>query len=74
MSQAVTLPSDSNIKKNEHEKLEKYQDVGIRGVSAASGERVKGTIGAANPKLGGWLQKTPGITSEISVLNVSMWD
>ena len=68
----VAIPSDSNIRKKEHEKLEKYQ--GLReelekmwGVKAKVVPVVIGALVAVTPKLGEWLQQIPGRTSEISV-------
>ncbi|XP_076744288.1 uncharacterized protein LOC143420307 [Maylandia zebra] len=68
----VAVPNDSNIRKKEHEKLEKYQ--GLREelermwrVKVTVVPVVIGALGAVTPKLGEWLQQIPGITSEISV-------
>ena len=67
----VAIPSDSNLRRKEHKRIEKYQ--GLReelekmwGVKATVVPVVIGTLGAATPKLGGWLQQIPGTTSEIS--------
>ena len=68
----VALPSDSNIRKKEYEKLEKYQ--GIKEelertwkVKAKVVPVVIGALGAVTPKLEEWLQQIPGTTSELSV-------
>ncbi|CAI5636064.1 unnamed protein product [Oreochromis niloticus] len=68
----VAVPNDSNIRKKEHEKLEKYQ--GLREelermwrVKVTVVPVVIGALGAVTPKLGEWLQQIPGTTSEISV-------
>ena len=68
----VAIPSDSNIRKKEHQKLEKYQ--GLReelekmwGVKAKVVPVVIGALVAVTPKLGEWLQQIPGRTSDISV-------
>ncbi len=64
----VAIPSDSNIKKKEHEKLKKYQGLEkMWGVKAAVVPVVIGALGAVTPKLGDWLQQMTGTTSEISV-------
>ncbi|XP_076740510.1 uncharacterized protein LOC143418686 [Maylandia zebra] len=64
----VAVPNDSNIRKKEHEKLEKYQ--GLREelermwrVKVTVVPVVIGALGAVTPKLGEWLQQIPGITS-----------
>lgn len=62
----IAIPTDSNIRKKEHEKLEKYQ--GLRG-ELDEISKVKGTVvpivirvlWAVTPKLGGWLQQIPDI-------------
>uniref|UniRef100_A0A669EZW7 Reverse transcriptase domain-containing protein n=1 Tax=Oreochromis niloticus TaxID=8128 RepID=A0A669EZW7_ORENI len=68
----VAVPNDSNIRKKEHEKLEKYQ--GLREelermwrIKVTVVPVVIGALGAVTPKLGEWLQQIPGTTSEISV-------
>ena len=68
----VALPSDSNIRKKECEKLEKYQGLKeelerMRKVKAKVVPGVVGALGAVAPKLGEWLQQIPGTTSELSV-------
>ncbi|TWW59227.1 hypothetical protein D4764_06G0007570 [Takifugu flavidus] len=68
----VAIPSDSNIRKKEHEKLEKYQGLKeeierMWGMKATVVPVVIGTLGAVAPKLSRWLQQIPGTTSEISV-------
>uniref|UniRef100_A0A3B5PPD0 Reverse transcriptase domain-containing protein n=1 Tax=Xiphophorus maculatus TaxID=8083 RepID=A0A3B5PPD0_XIPMA len=68
----VAIPSDCNIRKKEHEKLEKYQ--GLREelerawkVKTTVVPVVIGALGAVTPKLDQWLQQIPGTTSDISV-------
>ncbi|XP_051911362.1 uncharacterized protein LOC127593748 [Hippocampus zosterae] len=68
----VAVPSDGNIRKKEHEKLEKYQ--GLREelerawkVKVTVVPVVVGALGAVTPKLDEWLQQIPGTTSDISV-------
>ena len=66
----VEILSDSNIKKKEHENLEKYQGLKedlerIWGVKASVVPVVIGTLRAVTPKLGQWLQQIP--VPEISV-------
>ncbi len=68
----VAIPSDSNIRKKEHEKLEKYQGLKeelekMWKVRATVVPVVIGALGAVTPKLGEWLQQIPGKTSEVSV-------
>ncbi|TWW67366.1 hypothetical protein D4764_02G0004070 [Takifugu flavidus] len=68
----VAIPSDSNIRKKEHEKLEKYQGLKeeierMWGMKATVVLVVIGTLGAVTPNLSKWLQQIPGTTSEISV-------
>ncbi|TWW73485.1 hypothetical protein D4764_15G0008790 [Takifugu flavidus] len=68
----VAIPSDSNIRKKEHEKLEKYQGLKeemerMWGMKATVVPVVIGTLGVVTPKLSRWLQQIPGTTSEISV-------
>ena len=67
----VAIPSDSNIKKKEHEKIEKYQGLKeelerMWGVKATVVPVVIGALGAVTYKLGEWLQQIPGTTPEIS--------
>ncbi|XP_051916213.1 uncharacterized protein LOC127597287 isoform X2 [Hippocampus zosterae] len=68
----VAVPSDGNIRKKEHEKLEKYQ--GLREelerawkVKVTVVPVVVGALGAVTPKLDEWFQQIPGTTSDISV-------
>ncbi|XP_078791071.1 uncharacterized protein LOC111949134 [Oryzias latipes] len=68
----VAVPSDGNIRKKEHEKLEKYQ--GLREelekawkVKVTVVPVVIGALGAITPKLEEWLQQIPGKTSDLSV-------
>ncbi|XP_024121103.1 uncharacterized protein LOC112142083 [Oryzias melastigma] len=68
----VAVPSHGNIKKKEHEKLEKYQ--GLREelekawkVKVTVVPVVIGALGAVTSKLEEWLQQIPGKTSDISV-------
>ncbi|TWW72943.1 hypothetical protein D4764_15G0003370 [Takifugu flavidus] len=68
----VAIPSDNNIRKKEHEKLEKYQ--GLKEeiermwvMKATVVPVVIGTLVAVTPKLSRWLQQIPGTTSEISI-------
>ena len=68
----VAIPADANIRKKEHEKVDKYQ--GLREqlermwkVKASVVPVVVGALGAVTPKLGEWLQQIPGTTSEASV-------
>ena len=68
----VAIPSDSNIRKKEHEKLEKYQGLKEQlekmwGMKVTVVPVVVGALGAVTPKLDAWLQEIPGTTSEISV-------
>lgn len=68
----VAIPSDSNIRKKEQEKLEKYQGLKeelekMWGVKASVVPVVIGALGAVTPKLEGWLQQIPGTPSETSV-------
>ncbi|KAK7882191.1 hypothetical protein WMY93_028365 [Mugilogobius chulae] len=67
----VAKPSNGNIRRKEHEKLEKYQ--GLR-EELEKARKVKATvvpvvICAVTPKHEEWLQKIPGNTSDISVQN-----
>uniref|UniRef100_A0A3B3HW39 Reverse transcriptase domain-containing protein n=1 Tax=Oryzias latipes TaxID=8090 RepID=A0A3B3HW39_ORYLA len=68
----VAVPSDGNIRKKEHEKLEKYQ--GLREelekawkVKVTVVPVVIGALGAVTPKLEEWLQQIPGKISDISI-------
>ena len=68
----VAVPGDSNIKKKEYEKLEKYR--GLKEelertwkVKAKVVPVVIGALGAVTPKLEEWLEQIPGTTSELSV-------
>ncbi|KAJ0057310.1 hypothetical protein NL108_002264 [Boleophthalmus pectinirostris] len=68
----IAIPSDGNIRKKEHEKLEKYQ--GLKEelerawkVKASVVPVVISALGAVTPKLEEWLQKIPGKTTDISV-------
>lgn len=68
----IAIPSDGNIRKKEHEKLEKYQ--GLKEelekawrVKAVVVPVVIGALGAVTPKLEEWLEQIPGTTSDISV-------
>ncbi|CAI5667744.1 unnamed protein product [Oreochromis niloticus] len=58
----VAVPNDSNIRKKEHEKLEKYQ--GLREeLEKMWREKVTvviGALGGVTPKLGEWLLQIPG--------------
>ncbi|TWW76591.1 hypothetical protein D4764_13G0012530 [Takifugu flavidus] len=68
----VAIPSDSNIRKKEHAKLEKYQGLKeemerMWGMKATVVPVVIGTLGVVTPNLSRWLQQIPGTTSEISV-------
>ncbi|TWW73543.1 hypothetical protein D4764_15G0009370 [Takifugu flavidus] len=65
------IPSDRNIRKKEHEKLERYQ--GLKEEMARMWDMkatvvpvVIVTLRAVTPKLCRWLQQIPGTTSEIS--------
>ncbi|TWW73505.1 Kin of IRRE-like protein 1 [Takifugu flavidus] len=58
----VAIPSDSNIRKKEHEKLEKYQGLKenierMCGMKATVVPVVIGTLGAVTPKPSRWLQQ-----------------
>ena len=66
------IPSDKNIRKKEHENLEK--DQGLKeelermcGVKVSLVPVVIRSLGAVTPKLREWLQQIPGITSKASV-------
>ncbi|KAF7665893.1 hypothetical protein LDENG_00129980 [Lucifuga dentata] len=68
----VAVPADSNIRKKEHEKIEKYQGPKEElewtwKVKSKVVPVVIGALGAVTPKLGEWLQEIPGTTSEVSV-------
>ena len=68
----MAIPADANIRKEEHEKLEKYQGLKEQlermwKVKASVVPVVVGALGAVTPKLGEWLQQIPGTTSETSV-------
>ena len=68
----VAVPSDSNIKKKEYEKLEKYQGLKeelerMWKVKVKVVLVVIGALGAVTPKLEERLQQIPGTTSELSV-------
>ncbi|KAL3988692.1 Arf-GAP with Rho-GAP domain, ANK repeat and PH domain-containing protein 1 [Sarotherodon galilaeus] len=58
----VAIPNDSNIRKKEHEKLEKMLRMKVTVVTV-----VIGALSAVTPKLSEWLQQIPGTVSEISV-------
>ncbi|TWW61003.1 hypothetical protein D4764_05G0010930 [Takifugu flavidus] len=62
----VAIPSDSNIRKNEHEKL-KEEIERMCGIKATVVPIVIGTLWAVTPNLSRWLQQIPGTTSEFSV-------
>ncbi|XP_041652507.1 uncharacterized protein LOC121515677 [Cheilinus undulatus] len=55
----VAIPSDSNIREKEHEKLEKYQGLKeeLEKMWGVKETVVTGARGAVTPKLGGWLQQ-----------------
>ena len=68
----VAVPSDCNIKKKEHEKIDKYQ--GLREemekmwkVEAKVVPIVVGALGAVTTTLEKWLEQIPGRTTEISI-------
>ena len=66
-------PSDNNIMKKEHEKIEKYQELTVDlgrmwGIKISVVPMMIGTVWVVTPKLGEWLQQIPETTSEISVL------
>ena len=68
----VAIPADANIRKKEHEKIEKYQGLKEQleqmwKIKADVVPVVEGALGAVTPKLGEWLQQIPGTTSEASV-------
>lgn len=70
------MPSDSNMGKKEHEKLEKYNGLQEERektleVKATMEPVVTGAPSAVNPKLWEELRQIPGITSELSVHNLS---
>lgn len=69
----VAMPRDSNLRKEEYEKLEKYKGMkeeleGIWKVKVKVVPVVVGTIKAVIPKLGEWLKQIPGAL-EFSVQN-----
>ncbi|XP_077138906.1 uncharacterized protein LOC143804564 [Ranitomeya variabilis] len=73
----VSVPSDSNIRKKEYEKQEKYQ--GLKGelnkmwkVKATVILAVLGALRTVTPKLEECLQQIPGATSELSVQKSAM--
>ena len=68
----VAVPSDCNIMKKEHEKIDKYQ--GLREemekmwkVEAKVVPIVVGALGAVTTTLEKWLEQIPGRTTEISI-------
>ena len=68
----VAVPSDCNIRKKEHEKIDKYQ--GLREemekmwkVKAKVVPIVIGALGAVAPTLEKWLEEIPGETTEVSI-------
>ena len=68
----VAIQSDSNIRKKEQKKLEKYQGLKeelerMQGVKALMVPVLIGAHRAVTHKLGDWIQQTQDITSEISV-------
>ena len=68
----ITVPSDSNIKKKESEKLKKYQGLKDKlerswKVMAKVVPVVIGALRAETPKLKKWLQQIPETTTELSV-------
>ncbi|XP_068190807.1 uncharacterized protein [Antennarius striatus] len=68
----VAIPADANIRKKEHEKIEKYQGLKEQleqmwKVKVNVVPVVVGALGAVTPKLEEWLQQIPGTTSEASV-------
>ncbi|KAF7655094.1 hypothetical protein LDENG_00060930, partial [Lucifuga dentata] len=68
----VAVPADSNIRKKEHQKIQKYQGLKeelerMWKVKSKVVPVVTGALGAVIPKLGAWLQEIPGTTSEVSV-------
>lgn len=59
---AVTIPSESNIRKTEHKKVEKYQGLKeelkrMWGVEVSVVPMVIGTLKAVTLMLAGWLRK-----------------
>ncbi|XP_078022977.1 uncharacterized protein LOC144462717 [Epinephelus lanceolatus] len=68
----VAIPADSNIRKKEHKKVEKYQELKEQleqmwKVKVDVVPVVVGALRAMTPRLGEWLRQIPGITSEASV-------
>ena len=66
----IVVPSDSNIKKKEYEKLEKNQGLKkelerMWKVKAKVVPVVIGSLGTVTPKLEKWLQQIPGTTTEL---------
>ncbi|KAF7650224.1 hypothetical protein LDENG_00129190, partial [Lucifuga dentata] len=68
----VAVPADSNIRKKEHQKIQRYQ--GLKEelertwkVKSKVVPVVTGALRAVTPKLGEWLQGIPGTTFEVSV-------
>ena len=68
----VAVPSDCNIRKKEHEKIDKYQ--GLREemekmwkVKVKVVPIVIGALGAVAPTLEKWLEEIPGETTEVSI-------
>ncbi len=61
----VAIPSDSNIRKKEHEKLEKYQGLKekLKKMWGVKATLMPVVIGVGSE----WLQQNPGTTSEVSV-------
>uniref|UniRef100_A0A8C8DT49 Uncharacterized protein n=1 Tax=Oryzias sinensis TaxID=183150 RepID=A0A8C8DT49_9TELE len=71
-AKAVILADDGNIRKKEHEKLEKYQRLREElekawKVKVTVVTVVIGALGAVTPKLEEWLQQIPGKISDISI-------
>ena len=67
----VAIPSNGNIRKKEHEKLEKYQGLKeelekMWSVKAAVVPIVIRALEAVTSTLDWWLQQIPGTTSDIS--------
>ena len=68
----VTIPSDSNIRKKEHEELEKYPGLKAEqgkmwGIKVTVVPVVIRALGTVTHKPVEWLQQIPGTTSEVSV-------
>ena len=73
----IAVLSDSNIKKKEYEKLEKYQRLKEElertwKVKAKVVPMVIGALVAVTPKLEEWLKQIPTTTSELSVQKNAM--